>query len=498
MALALVGFQNAASATGQIPVAATSGNLLVAFAQRNNATAASLASGWTSKLAATGSSNSVLIAWKIMAPGESNPVFTNANEVDIWAFSGHDATTPLGASAQANATSNSINFPGVALQITDGSSWVLTGAAATRPDVVIPTPTGYTFREATGTRPAYAGFDTNGGVSSSSNAAVSVSRPDLWCTASVEVRAVALSAVNVARALPYTVRKIAPVVRAMPYTMISRVLLLRNTPYTVRKLVTVDRALPSTVRRLVPISRSTPYSVVGRVLILRNLVYGVAGKVSVLRALPFTVRRSVPISRSLPYTVRRLASTIRSLPYSIISRVTVLRRVPYFVAGKVAMVRAIPYTIRNLTTITRALPYTIRKLATVSRSLPYSVKRFVQALRRMPYGIAGKATVLRRLPYSMTSVASTIRRLLFEVHGMDNNLLLKIKFVEPNSLYRLLVAVGVPRASVLESMNRVVSAQQDNVAVVQVVPPKVVRVSSNSYSAVVSIPGTPVAVVREN
>lgn len=151
-------------------------DLIVGFAFRDGSTTLpTVPAGWTTQDSGAANANCLVLVSKIAASsGETTGTFTNATSVNFHVYRGIDLTTPIGAKAQGVSTTTSHTFPGLTLQVTDGTSWVGAFIGSRAIDSAIETPpTGMTNRSTTlDATDETAGHDTNGGVSSWSSVGI--------------------------------------------------------------------------------------------------------------------------------------------------------------------------------------------------------------------------------------------------------------------------------------------------------------------------------------
>lgn len=154
------------------------GDLLLAFAFRDGSTTApTLASGWTSIRASGANTCSARVAFKIAASGsETSGTWTNATSLIIVVYRGVQGTDPIGASGITGGSATSISYPALALEVTDGSSWVFGAAGHRSVNVAIETaPSGLTnVTSVSDATDEAAAHDSNGGITSWSATSASV------------------------------------------------------------------------------------------------------------------------------------------------------------------------------------------------------------------------------------------------------------------------------------------------------------------------------------
>jgi len=123
------------------------GDLLVVMSYRDgNATAPTLASGFTNVTTASGSTNSARLAYKIAAStSEATGTWTNATSTIVAVYRGTHPTTPIGGFASSTGSSTSISYPALTMAVTDNTSWVAGFAGHRSANVAIETaPSGLT------------------------------------------------------------------------------------------------------------------------------------------------------------------------------------------------------------------------------------------------------------------------------------------------------------------------------------------------------------------
>jgi len=170
-----------------LPAGTASGDYVMVAAYGTTATLATLPAGWTTCVSRN-VSPSIMVSYREYDGVWTMPTFTGAARcvsTTIRPAAGKECLP--GISANQGATSTSITWAAMTLQVADGTSQVLRFANGVRPDVVIPTPTGHTLIDANGTRPAYGTYRLNT-TTSAATVSVTVSRSDVWSTAQVEVK----------------------------------------------------------------------------------------------------------------------------------------------------------------------------------------------------------------------------------------------------------------------------------------------------------------------
>lgn len=168
--LTLVGTATA-SATTVTPPTHQAGDIIIIFAfRRGSTTPPSLPAGWTSVLAKSGSTVSGRLGYLIATgTNDSSGTWTNATELTCHIYRPPSGfTAGIGASASNSATINTVNYPGLTLVHSSGTSWVAGFIGTDSPTQTIATaPTGMTNESSlVGSNAAIAGHDTEGGVTS--------------------------------------------------------------------------------------------------------------------------------------------------------------------------------------------------------------------------------------------------------------------------------------------------------------------------------------------
>lgn len=201
MSITFVGAQGNAGTTVTIPTH-QSGDLILLFAYRdgsNTAPSTPAAGGtvptWTLIGSDGANTNSTNFRYAVAtASTTTSGTWTNATEIICLVYRG---TSLPGASAGGGANnSNSIAYPALTLNRTDGTSWVVGVAGHRTATNVEVAPTGMTNRASTGTEAA--GHDTNGAVSSWSQQTVTVNASSGWRSWTVELRDNSLSVIGAA------------------------------------------------------------------------------------------------------------------------------------------------------------------------------------------------------------------------------------------------------------------------------------------------------------
>lgn len=162
-----------------------SGDIVIAFAFRDgNNTAPTIPAGvgWNIISNAAGSnSNGAAFVWRLATgTSEASGTFTSATSLIMVSFSGAN-TTDVGGSGDAEGSSTTVRYPGVTMEESGGSSWILTCAGhrsantSIDTDASVPSPASTTNKAiATDATDEAACWNTNGGVSSWSLVDVSV------------------------------------------------------------------------------------------------------------------------------------------------------------------------------------------------------------------------------------------------------------------------------------------------------------------------------------
>jgi hypothetical protein len=180
--------------SASLPSGWQAGDLAIVLAYRDGSTTApSLPSGWTNIISGGANTNSQRVGYRVLQAGDTGTgTWTNATSVVCLVYRGQHATTPIGASAQTGASSTTVTYPALTLEVTDGTSWVVGLAGHRSIDTALETPpTGMVNRaNVVDSTDEASGHDTNGGVTSWSATSVSVGGTSSgWRAATVEVRA---------------------------------------------------------------------------------------------------------------------------------------------------------------------------------------------------------------------------------------------------------------------------------------------------------------------
>lgn len=159
------------------------GDLILLFAYRDGSTTApTVPSGrnWTTEMTGSGANtNSSVVVAKIATSGsETTGTFTNATSVVAHVYRGTKQTVAdaIGATASGGASSTTVNYPALSMQVTDGTSWVVGFAGHRQTNTSLETPPSGMVNRANvqDATDEASGHDTNGGVSSWSSTNVSV------------------------------------------------------------------------------------------------------------------------------------------------------------------------------------------------------------------------------------------------------------------------------------------------------------------------------------
>ena len=189
--ITFIGAAAVSGTTATIP-AHNVGDLLVAFAYRDrNASAPSLAAGWTDiNSSGGGNANSSRLAYRIATGADSGAGWSNATEVVVQVYRGQ-SIAPIGVNGANNGKSTTVIYPALSLSVTNGTSWVIGFAGHRSINTNLQNaPTGMTQRATrVDTAAEVAGHDTNGGVSSWSAQNVSVGGTSSgWMTRTLEIK----------------------------------------------------------------------------------------------------------------------------------------------------------------------------------------------------------------------------------------------------------------------------------------------------------------------
>lgn len=172
MAISRVGFSSAEATTITIPGTFQAGDLIIIFAFRDGSTTnPTVPAGFTTITATTdGTTASVSAGWKLAASGaDTSGTWTNTTGL-VCVVLRNVATnkTPVGTFQPGAGTTNTINYPVLNPLKCPGTSWVIAFAGHRSIDTTIETaPAGLVSQTNTvGATAEYAGFDSNGPISS--------------------------------------------------------------------------------------------------------------------------------------------------------------------------------------------------------------------------------------------------------------------------------------------------------------------------------------------
>lgn len=201
MAISYINSGGAQANTITIPSSHASGDLLLMFAFRDgNTTSPSIPAGWTSVGLNSGTLCSSTVAYKVAASGsETSGTWTNADALLCHVYRGQKSSSPVVNSGAQTGTGTTVNYSGIVTMTDPGNSWVTRMSGHTSIDTALETPpSGHTFRAGNvGATCEVAGFDTNGAVSSSSFAGVSVGGTSgNWVSKTLEILIAPASTVN--------------------------------------------------------------------------------------------------------------------------------------------------------------------------------------------------------------------------------------------------------------------------------------------------------------
>lgn len=179
MALSYIASGAANANTITIPAGYAVGDLLLMFAFRDGSTTSpSIPAGWTSVGLNAGTLCASTVAYRVATSlSETSGTWTNANALVCNVYRGqYTSGPPVVNSGGQTGTATTVNYSGITTMTDAGSSYVVRFAGDTSIDTALETPpSGHTFRAgAVDATCEVASFDTNGAVSSSSFAGVSV------------------------------------------------------------------------------------------------------------------------------------------------------------------------------------------------------------------------------------------------------------------------------------------------------------------------------------
>jgi hypothetical protein len=201
--ISLVGHNSAAGANTITIPAHQSGDLMVIFAYRRNASGEiTLPSGWTDLINVNGSGTQACRCGYRVATSnsETSGTWTNAQAMLVHVFRGQDT---VGASNSTTGSGTTVTFPALTMHVASGTSWVL-GFAGHRAGNFSGAPSGMTLRENFGSEGNYNAMcaDTNGGVSSWSAQTTTVSSTGNWIGATIEIKSAAAGSSFFSRRFP--------------------------------------------------------------------------------------------------------------------------------------------------------------------------------------------------------------------------------------------------------------------------------------------------------
>lgn len=150
MAITLVGTASGTN-TATMP-AHVAGDLILLFAFRDGSTSYPTAvAGWTGVSDGAANLCALRVARKIAASSsEVVGTWTNATTVTVIVLRGVDQTTPVGAVSVGGASSTTVSFPALTMQVMDGTSAIVASVGHRSADVAIDTlPSGMTLARAT-------------------------------------------------------------------------------------------------------------------------------------------------------------------------------------------------------------------------------------------------------------------------------------------------------------------------------------------------------------
>jgi hypothetical protein len=156
-----------------------SGDVLIGYCRRNTSnTSPGTPDGWNSIANSNSGSDlaaSMRAVYRVSDGTETTATFTNGSRTVVMCYRGVATADPIGHSATAGGSSD---VPGLTLEVTDGSSWVSTGAGSANAvaNPTAPSSSRRAFAGATGgggSDHAVHGHDTNGGVASWAGGAMS-------------------------------------------------------------------------------------------------------------------------------------------------------------------------------------------------------------------------------------------------------------------------------------------------------------------------------------
>lgn len=187
-AVTYISSASASASTVTMPTHA-SGDLLLMWAYRPlSTTPASLPAGWTNVINGGSNTSSGRVGYKIAASsGETSGTWTNAQMLIVMVYRN---ASGVGASARTSGNSSTHNVPGLTLNVTTGTSRVVTFASTSTTGGAYPSTTdnGFSRRlQLEGAGEDGGAYDTGGATTSFDPDTINYGSADTFQTAAVEI-----------------------------------------------------------------------------------------------------------------------------------------------------------------------------------------------------------------------------------------------------------------------------------------------------------------------
>jgi hypothetical protein len=143
----------AASSTGTEPTGTAQNDILIAVAANNSSATITLPSGWTSLYTGSnGGTIRTLVCYVVRGGSAPNLVFTNAAEVQIFAFYNYSTSSPIDAQSAdggSGGAGNGTSDPPAVTVVSAKGAVVVTGGTTNAAGGSWVTPAGFTLRSPT-------------------------------------------------------------------------------------------------------------------------------------------------------------------------------------------------------------------------------------------------------------------------------------------------------------------------------------------------------------
>lgn len=243
MAISRIGSASAQATSLTVPVHAIDDLILIAAFRDGSTTPPTLPVGYNDIQNGGDTASSMRLGWRrANATNDSSGTWTNATEIIAVVYRGDVLADPIGDSNVFGGSGTTVTYPGLTMQVTDGTSWVVGIGGHQSTNTTIETaPTNMSLvKDQAGATAEEAWHDTNTGVTSWPQTNVSVGGTSAgWFCITVEILAAATNVVVTPGTLALTLTMFAPVIQlaVIPSTLALTITTFAPT-VTVNTLVT--------------------------------------------------------------------------------------------------------------------------------------------------------------------------------------------------------------------------------------------------------------------